>query len=526
MAEAPPKRKPKGFFVRGLGVVLPAVLTIFVFVTVFDFVRGSVARPINRLIYAGLESNGLGWSVLRLVDVDPYAPEYLLDPQTDDAILALANAHEAANDVPLLENQAFLTALEGHRAENATWIRDHAALGIDAVRLREYTREEVGVWVGVLIAAVGVLFVGYLASGFLGRSSIAAMHRLGARVPVVRSVYPYTKQLVDFFLAESELDFDTVVAAPYPSKGLWSIGFVTGTGLRTLNEKLEAPHLSVYFPTSPLPMTGFTVFMDAAGLVPLELSVEEALRVVVTAGVVVPASESVEGLQEPMARLGAFPAATAGGGSGGAGAVSLFTPESVPGRTIQGFDVKRRGKLTYYTRAGEDSPVLSPIVTELQPDGDLRIYLSGLTGGERRLLEEAAEIKWSRPLQLVSFQQSLLQRVKPFLTRAPATGPLPPLPTKFEGRVVGPPLIGHPLWTAVRGAVGVRCHHAPCKSRHAPSQCGPGRQRGLGPRIPEIQDQVQRGRQWPRRCARSARARVRVRRGDRRALGGRLSCRQ
>jgi len=307
VAEAPPKRKPKGFFVRGLGVVLPAVLTIFVFVTVFDFVRGSVARPINRLIYAGLESNGLGWSVLRLVDVDPYAPEYLLDPQTDDAILALANAHEAANDVPLLENQAFLTALEGHRAENATWIRDHAALGIDAVRLREHTREEVGVWVGVLIAAVSVLFVGYLASGFLGRSSIAAMHRLGARVPVVRSVYPYTKQLVDFFLAESELDFDTVVAAPYPSKGLWSIGFVTGTGLRTLNEKLEAPHLSVYFPTSPLPMTGFTVFMDAAGLVPLELSVEEALRVVVTAGVVVPASESVEGLQETMARLGVPP---------------------------------------------------------------------------------------------------------------------------------------------------------------------------------------------------------------------------
>ena len=81
-----------------------------------------------------------------------------------------------------------------------------------------------------------------------------------------------------------------------------------------------------------------------------------------------------------MARLGDFPAATAAGG-GGAGAVSLFTPESVPGRTIQGFDVKRRGKLTYYTTAGEDSPVLSPIVTELQPDGDLRIYLSGLTGG-------------------------------------------------------------------------------------------------------------------------------------------------
>lgn len=307
MAEPPPKRKSKGFFVRGLGVVLPAVLTIFVFVTVFEFVRGSVARPINRLIYTGLESNGLGWGVLRLAGVDPYAPRYLLDPQTDDAVLSLVSAHEDSSDAQLQDNQAFLAALEEHREETATWLRDHTALGIDATRLREDTRAAVGVWAGVLIAAFGVLFVGYLASGLLGRSSIAAMHRLGAKLPVVRSVYPYTKQLVDFFLAESDLDFDTVVAAPYPSEGLWSIGFVTGTGLRTLNEKLESPHLSVYFPTSPLPMTGFTVFMDAAGLVPLELSVEEALRVVVTAGVVVPPSESVEGLQETMARLGVPP---------------------------------------------------------------------------------------------------------------------------------------------------------------------------------------------------------------------------
>ena len=108
MAEAPPKRKSKGFFVRGLGVVLPAVLTIFVFVTVFEFVRGSVARPINRLIYTGLESNGLGWSVLRLAGVDPYAPRYLLDPQTDDAVLSLVSAHEDSSEVQLQERRVAL----------------------------------------------------------------------------------------------------------------------------------------------------------------------------------------------------------------------------------------------------------------------------------------------------------------------------------------------------------------------------------------------------------------------------------
>ena len=305
------KRKRRGFFLRGLGVVLPAVLTVFVFVTVFEFVRGSVASPINRLIYATLESNGLGWSVLRVVGVDPYAPQFLLpaEEQPHD-ILGLFEQEQLrtpSQDGPIEERPALLAAVADLRAERATWVRDLRALGIDSTALRRATQEAVGVWVGILIAAFGVLFVGYLASGFLGRSAISAMHRLGSRLPVVRSVYPYTKQLVDFFLAESDLDFDTVVAAPYPSSDIWSIGFVTGTGLSSLQEAREAPHLSVYFPTSPLPMTGFTVFMDAACLVPLDLSVEEALRVVVTAGVVVPPSESVEGLQETMARLGVPP---------------------------------------------------------------------------------------------------------------------------------------------------------------------------------------------------------------------------
>lgn len=305
------KRKRRGFFLRGLGVVLPAVLTVFVFVTVFDFVRGSVATPINRLIYTTLEGNGLGWSVLRGLGVDPYEPRFLLpfeeQPPAIGDLFERDLLRHPSSETPVEERPALLADLAELRAERVAWVRDQRALGIDPAVLRQATQEAVGVWVGILIAVFGVLSVGYLASGFLGRGAISAMHRLGSRLPVVRSVYPYTKQLVDFFLAESDLDFDTVVAAAYPSSDTWSIGFVTGTGLKSLQDARGAPHLSVYFPTSPLPMTGFTVFMDAKGLVPLDLSVEEALRVVVTAGVVVPPSESVEGLQETMARLGVPP---------------------------------------------------------------------------------------------------------------------------------------------------------------------------------------------------------------------------
>ena len=92
------------------------------------------------------------------------------------------------------------------------------------------------------------------------------------RVPLVRSVYPYAKKLVEFFLSDKELEFDSVVAAPYPSEDVWAIGFVTGGGLKTLHEELGGRYLSVFIPTSPMPMTGFTVFIDEARLVPLDIT--------------------------------------------------------------------------------------------------------------------------------------------------------------------------------------------------------------------------------------------------------------
>ena len=109
---------------------------------------------------------------------------------------------------------------------------------------------------------------------------------------VIKSVYPYTKQIVDFFLSDNQLEFDTVVAAPYPSEGVWALGFVTGSGLASINERLGGSFVSVFIPTSPMPMAGFTVFLAAERLIPLDITVDEALKVTVSAGVIVPPAES------------------------------------------------------------------------------------------------------------------------------------------------------------------------------------------------------------------------------------------
>ena len=291
----PRKRRRKGVLVRGMVTLLPAVLTIFVFVTLLQFVDRYLASPINRVISASLEGNGLGWKVLDSMGVDPYDVEFV-----DEDLLPVDLRESARREG--LGSASFQARLSNWREGRADFFRDYEKLAIDRERVHE--KVSVPAWIGPALSVLLVLVLGYLAGGFLGRSLIASVDRTLTSLPIVKSVYPYTKQIVDFFLSDKELEFDTVVAAPYPSSGLWAIGFVTGNGLKTINEALGGKYLSVFIPTSPMPMTGYTVFFPAERLIPLSISVDEAIRVVVSAGVVVPPSESIEALQGEIAELG------------------------------------------------------------------------------------------------------------------------------------------------------------------------------------------------------------------------------
>jgi len=145
--------------------------------------------------------------------------------------------------------------------------------------------------VGLAVSILLVLSLGSLTGGIIGRTIISRGDKAMHRIPLVRSIYPYTKQLTDFFLAERKFEFETVVAVEYPRKGLHSIGFVTSAALKTLREHTDENLVSVFVPSSPMPMTGYTIFVPAEDLVPLPFTVDEALRTVVSGGVLVPPHE-------------------------------------------------------------------------------------------------------------------------------------------------------------------------------------------------------------------------------------------
>ena len=96
------------------------------------------------------------------------------------------------------------------------------------------------------------------------------------------------KQVTDFLVGDHDMEFNQVVAVQYPSAGIWSIGFVTGSSMRGVREHVGEEMISVLMPTSPMPATGFTVTVPKSKTVELDLTIDQAIQFVVSCGVVVP----------------------------------------------------------------------------------------------------------------------------------------------------------------------------------------------------------------------------------------------
>lgn len=295
------KKRPQGFFLRGLVTILPAVLTLFILMTVLRFAQDYVTTPINRTIYWSIETNKWGWKLLTKYNIHPLDLEYL-NTKTLPAELENAAYMQGIN------SDVFTNSLTMHRATlmDDAFFYNLEDLGISEVQLRKDTKDIVPPIIGILLSITLVLVLGTLTSGFVGRRVIGSIDRGVQQIPVVRSVYPYAKQLVEFFLTETEFEFDTVVAAPYPTDNIYAIAFVTSEGMKSINDALDGKRfVSMFVPTSPMPMTGYTVFIDADKLIPLPISVDEALRVTISAGVLIPPQERVEDLESAIEALGA-----------------------------------------------------------------------------------------------------------------------------------------------------------------------------------------------------------------------------
>ncbi|WXR74657.1 DUF502 domain-containing protein [Achromobacter veterisilvae] len=143
----------------------------------------------------------------------------------------------------------------------------------------------------VLVVAV-VLLTGIFAANLIGRTMVDQWESLLGRIPLVRSIYNSVKQVSDTVLAPNGQAFRRAVLVQYPRAGSWTIAFVTGTPSGEVADLLASDHISVYVPTTPNPTSGFFLMMPRADAIDLQMSVDAALKYIVSMGVVAPVQAS------------------------------------------------------------------------------------------------------------------------------------------------------------------------------------------------------------------------------------------
>ena len=142
--------------------------------------------------------------------------------------------------------------------------------------------------VGAILTLAMILLTGLLAANFIGQKLVGWWDKLLSRIPVVNSVYKAVKQVSDTLFAPNGNAFRKAVLVQYPRQGAWTIAFLTGTPGGDIRNHLEGDYISIYVPTTPNPTSGFFLMMPRRDVVELDMTVDEALKYIISMGVVAP----------------------------------------------------------------------------------------------------------------------------------------------------------------------------------------------------------------------------------------------
>lgn len=311
-----PRRTFRLFFFRGLGVLLPTVLTIWLLVLAFDFVSEKIADPINRgvrhlVVYTLPWPKATDRHYEQAIEVFQISEKYASNraewkayagPQID--MMGKARWEQVKDEQMRhwLSQQSWYPRLARRLALEQRW---------DNIQIFGYPVMNL---VGLVIAVFAIYFAGLFLGSYLGRRLYRRGEDVFKRTPVFKQVYPHVKQVTDFFVGDDDkkkLKFDTVVAVEYPRKGMWSLGLVTGDTLQTIQNAAGEECMTVFIPSSPTPFTGYVVTVPKRETIQLNITIDDALRFSVSGGVIVPESQLIKHAEKPADRDPKAPASSA-----------------------------------------------------------------------------------------------------------------------------------------------------------------------------------------------------------------------
>lgn len=258
----------KRFFIKGLVVLLPTVLTLWILVKAYEFVDNTIAQPINGRIRFVMEQ------------ATPHVDFLQKNFEPTDTAVTKELVRQEMNGISGINETVVRNEL---RSDNILkwW------------QARWYMN-----FIGITVAILAVYIAGRVLGGYLGRRIQGRLERLLTSIPLVKQVYPYVKQVVDFLISDDKpITFNRVVMVEYPRKGIWSVGLVTGTPMRTVQDHItgtEGPGITVFIPSSPTPFTGYTITVAKDSVIEIPISIDEALRFTISGGVLVPSHEAAD----------------------------------------------------------------------------------------------------------------------------------------------------------------------------------------------------------------------------------------
>jgi uncharacterized membrane protein len=263
------------FFLRGLVVLLPSVLTLWIVVKAYQFVDNTIAEPINKSVRGAMLYSARFWTPLHPI-FDP--PDEEVETFWNNNLTESQREVTSLGDVRTQLRAANLADTETASAVLKRWWDDHWYLD----------------FIGLVVAIIMVYVAGRLLGGFFGRRMYRKIETIITTFPVFKQVYPHVKQVVDFlFSDERTMQFNRVVVTQYPREGIWSVGFLTGDTMRSIADH-SGDSVTVFIPSSPTPFTGYTITVPREGVIELPISVEEAIRFAVSGGVLVPEHQAIQ----------------------------------------------------------------------------------------------------------------------------------------------------------------------------------------------------------------------------------------
>jgi len=330
--ETPEKEKTRQsqttrFFLKGLTISLPPVLTLVILIWAVSMLNNYIIHPTSTVVRYTLAQfvertrptdQFVSWD--RLPPLEYCDRNYRITPKLkSDLEEQVANTAAGTISSDLFKDRFDQIYVPfGHEslpyvdyAEVAGRVgasaMPNSAIGVymELVTSR-YFKSQLGlVAAAVSVAIIVLYFIGGFVTARVGRWAVRVLEtKFLGKLPLVSNVYSSVKQVTDFFFTERTVEYNRVVALEYPRRGLWAIGFVTSDSMLEMTVAAGEPLVTVLMPTSPMPMTGFTVNVARSEVVDLNITVDQAFQFCLSCGVLVQPQQQVtpELLQQELAK--------------------------------------------------------------------------------------------------------------------------------------------------------------------------------------------------------------------------------